>query len=146
MISRREEEYLEAIYFMSRERDVVRLVDVAERLGVRPPSAFEVLSRLASKGLVEYRGRGGVVLTERGEELARELAAKHSTLTRFLVEILGVPREIGEEDACYLEHKIHDETLKRISAFLEFALSCRFNGRTLAELFREYLERGECAQ
>ena len=45
----------------------------------------------------------------------------HSTLFRFLHDVLGVPVETADADACRLEHGLSDTTLGRLTEFLKAA-------------------------
>jgi Mn-dependent DtxR family transcriptional regulator len=66
-------------------------------------------------------------------------------LMRFLKEILMVPEEIAAQDACYIEHGLHDLTLERIRMFLEFLdVHLKEKGRiNFLERLREYYVKGE---
>jgi len=43
---------------------------------------------------------------------------RHRIISEFLQK-LGVPKEIAELDACYIEHGIHPETLEKFVKYLE---------------------------
>ncbi len=122
-LSRREEEYLEAMLILERKKGRIRIKDLAEMLGVKPPTVVEFLEKLASKGLVEYRKYYGVRLTEEGRRLAEEVFRRHEAIKRFLV-MLGVPEDVAERDACYIEHGISDESLRLMTLFIEFVERC----------------------
>ncbi len=118
--SKRFEDYLEAIYRLQKSGKTVRIRDLAKVLGVKPPSVVEYLKNLAQQGLIVYEKREHIKLTPKGEEIARKVLDKHKALQRFLKEVLMVPDNIAEEDACYMEHGLHEITLNRIKEFLEF--------------------------
>lgn len=112
----RAEEYLEAIYILSRSGKP-RIRELARRLCVSPSSVVEYLRRLAEKGYVVYKKGGVVELTPKGRELAEKVYQRHQILTDFLT-LIGVPRDIAEIDACKIEHVLHEETLERIVEFV----------------------------
>jgi len=136
----REEEYIEAIYEEVSVKGYARVGDIARRLGVAPSSVCEMLERLDRKGLVEYRKYSGVVLTDKGRELAEELNRKHRVLRDFLI-ILGVDEKIADEDACKIEHVVQAETIDRLTKFVEF-IRVVGNPRWL-DKFRVFYETGE---
>lgn len=120
----REEEYLEAILILEERRGKARIKELSEMLGVKPPSVVEYLEKLVKKGLVDYvKGRGEIKLTEEGRKIAEQVYRKHVLLRRFL-ELIGVPKEIAEEDACKIEHVVSQITLDRIIALIEFLETC----------------------
>lgn len=119
-ISKREEEYLEAMYRLYRRKGIIRVKDIARLLKVRPPSVVDALKKLAEKGFVEYEKYDRIMLTEAGEKIAEETFQKHLLLTEFFTNILGIPLEIAEEDACQFEHYVHEVTAQRIKEFARY--------------------------
>jgi DtxR family Mn-dependent transcriptional regulator len=109
------EDYLEMISFLSDEGEV-RVTDIASRLGVSKPSVLTALKVLESRDLLEHERYRSVTLTERGKEAAAEIRGRHSFLTLFLRDVLGVSPETAEQDACKMEHVLSDETLKKMKA------------------------------
>ena len=118
--SKREEEYLEAMYILVKNKGVIRVKDLSRILNVKPASVVEYLDKLASKGLVRYEKYGSITLTKEGLEIAEEIYRRHVALKEFLTLILGVPKDIAEKDACYIEHGIHNETLDRLVKLVEY--------------------------
>ncbi len=117
---KRDEDYLEGIYRIELEKGFVRVKDLADLLGVKPPTVVEKLRKLAEKGLIIYEKHENIRLTPRGRELAKKLLERHNRIREFLEIILMIPKEIAEKDACYIEHGVHEITLERITKFLEF--------------------------
>ena len=117
---KRFEDYLEAMYRLQRKGKVVRVRDLARVLKVKPPSVIEQLRKLSQHGFILYEKGEYIRLTKEGERIAKEILKKHEALRRFLRDILMVPEEIADKDACYMEHGLHEITLSRIEKFLEF--------------------------
>src|SRR5579885_219329 len=65
------EEYLEAIYNMAMEGEVVIGARLAEKFQVAPPSVTEMLKRLVRDGYIEMDERRQVRLTAQGQEIGR---------------------------------------------------------------------------
>jgi DtxR family Mn-dependent transcriptional regulator len=122
----RAEDYLEAIYAMIQNGRRPRIRELARRLGVKPSSVVEYLRKLDEEGYIVYRKGGLIRLTKKGEEIAKRVYQRHILLTKFLV-LLGVPRDIAEIDACYMEHGLHDETIKKISEFIRKCMGEKLN-------------------
>jgi len=119
-ITKREEEYLEAMYMLYKNKGVIRVKDIAKALSVKPPSVVDALKKLAEKGLIEYEKYDRILLTDRGREIAEATYSKHVFLTKFFIDILGIPPEIAEQDACQFEHYVSEITVERMKEFARF--------------------------
>jgi DtxR family Mn-dependent transcriptional regulator len=109
------EDYLEMVSFLSDEGEV-RVTDIASRLGVSKPSVLTALKILEEQGLLEHERYRTVSLTPKGAVQAAEIRERHSFLTVFLQNIVGVSPDIAEKDACKMEHFLSEETLKKMKA------------------------------
>lgn len=121
IVSKRCEEYLEIIYCMVKRGEKPRVNRIARELGVKPSSVVEFLRKLREKGFIVYEAGGEIHLTEKGLDLAKSVFNRHQAIKRFLVSI-GVSEEIAEKDACYIEHGIHEETLRKLIEFVNKTL------------------------
>ncbi len=120
----RSEEYLEAIYMLEEASGRVRVKDLAEVLGVKPPSVVDYLRRLDREGLIVYHpGRGEVKLTAEGRRIAKEVYWKHRVLEKFF-KLLGLPEATAEEEACRAEHALSMETVRRVERLIELLSNC----------------------
>jgi len=138
------EDYLEAILVLSQESGAsVRITDLSERLGVSKPSASAAVRRLAEAGFALHKRYGDVRLTRAGQKRAEDVASRHSLLYRFLTEVLGVDDEkTAQADACRLEHDLSEETVRRLTPFVEFLVGGKASNGAEAFGFEDYLARG----
>ncbi|MHC1587573.1 MAG: transcriptional regulator MntR [Candidatus Syntropharchaeia archaeon] len=141
MITKSVEDYLEAIYNLIEKKGYARTIDIANHLKIRSPSVTEMLQKLDKEGFIIYEKYRGIKLTSKGEEIAKSVKKRHEILARFL-EILGVEREIAEENACSIEHSVHPETMERLSKFVEFVSSAPKDPKWLKH-FEHYVRTGE---
>lgn len=123
-LSANTEEYLEWIYRLSREQDEVTTTDLARSLKVSPASVTGMLKRLAEKGLIHYEKYHGITLTELGAASALATIRRHGLLERLLVDVLGLPWHLVDEEAGRLEHHITPEVEARLRAFLGHPTTC----------------------
>lgn len=107
------EMYLEAIHVLSKKLPTVRSVDICEHRKVSKPSVSRAVGILKNGGYILCDDDGGLVLTEKGKEIAEKMYERHLVLTDYLISI-GVPSDIASEDACKIEHVISDETFNAI--------------------------------
>lgn len=114
------QEYVEIIHELQKKNKVARVKDIAEQHGVSRSSVSTVLNMLKERNLVIHEQYGLVELTTAGKRLGKILARRHEAIFNFLTEILGVPVQIAEEDACKLEHHISPETVEHLINFLAF--------------------------
>jgi DtxR family Mn-dependent transcriptional regulator len=103
------------VSFLSDEGEV-RVTDIATRLKVSKPSVLTALKILEEQGLLEHERYRTVTLTRKGAGRAAEIRDRHSFLTVFLRDIVGVNPETAEKDACKMEHLLSEETLKKMKA------------------------------
>ena len=118
-LSRKAEDYLEAILNVSLEKGYAKTRDIAKELGVSPPSVVEMFIKLDKLQMIEYRKYEGVVLKPKGREIASVIKYRHETLMSFL-KLISVPEKIADEDACMMEHELHPKTIEQIHLFVDF--------------------------
>ena len=112
------EMYLETILVLSKEKRVVRSVDVAEHMGFSKPSVSRAVGLLKTGGYIVVDEDGYITLTEAGHEVADKIYERHTVLTDFLSS-LGVNAETAAEDACKIEHDISDESFRAIKQLMK---------------------------
>lgn len=117
-LTTKEEDYLESILNTSLEKGYARAHDIAEDLDVVPSSVSEMFTKLGAKGLVIYRKYEGVTLTDAGRRIAEKVKFRHTILVDFLT-ILGVPKHIADQDACFMEHELNTVTIEKIKDFVK---------------------------
>jgi len=113
------EDYLEAILNIAERSGIVRVTDIASRLGITKASVAQAIANLKELGLVKQERYGPIELTQRGREIASKVQQRHLMLKRFLIEVLGVDPKIAERDACLIEHAVSPQTMEKLMSFLE---------------------------
>jgi DtxR family Mn-dependent transcriptional regulator len=137
------ENYLEAIYNLSQEKRVVRVKDIAKRLGVKMPTVTNMLKTLSERGMIDYERYEYLELTGKGSDIGSEIDQRHQTLKTFLTDILQIDRDQADEDACKMEHSVSPITLERMVEFMEFVESCPRGGMDWLAYFDEYRKHGK---
>lgn len=109
------EDYLERILELVTTKGYARVVDIASSLGISQASVTNMVKRLDGEGLLKHERYRGLVLTEAGEHLARNIARRHERLTDFL-DLLGIEPELISHDVEGMEHHVSAPTLRAIEA------------------------------
>jgi len=123
-LTEHQEMYVKAIHVLSEKHKVARVKDIAKYLGVTKSSVSSALKHLAEKELVLYDPYSYATLTKKGKGLAEELVNKYGVLSDFMTDILAVPEDLADENACRMEHVVDDFVMERLVQFLKFFKSC----------------------
>jgi DtxR family transcriptional regulator, iron-dependent repressor len=118
------EEYLETIYNMSAENEVVIGARLAEKFGVSAPTVTEMLKRLVRDGYIEMDNKRQVTLTDAGNQAAEAVLRRHRLTERFLADMLGMQWHQVHEEAGRLEHFISGAVEERVIASLNNPTTC----------------------
>lgn len=137
------EDYLEAIFDLEKEKKVVRVKDIAKRVGVKMPSVSSMLGTLNKRGLVRYEKHEYVELTPEGTAVGREMRRRHQALFSFLTGILNIDPGTADDEACRMEHALSAGTLKSLTDFMEFIEVCPRAGEEWIRRFKEFRAHGK---
>lgn len=118
------EMYLKTLAVLGGGDGSVPAAAAAERLGVSPVAANEMLRRLTAEGLVAHEQRHGFRLTEQGRAAAWDVIRRQRLWERFLVDRLELDPSGAMSSACLLEHATAPEVLDALDAFLGFPPTC----------------------
>ena len=112
------ENYLETILFLADKNGKVRITDIAGSMNISKPSVHKAVNVLTREGYIFHEKYKPIELTEKGLKAARNIAARHNAITRFLTEILEIAPEEAEREACLLEHAMSVKTVEKLLTFL----------------------------
>jgi DtxR family transcriptional regulator, Mn-dependent transcriptional regulator len=117
-----QQQYIETIYSLCQQgtHAHAHAKDIAAQLNIKMPSVTEALRNLQSMGLVNYKVRQAVTLTQRGNEVGCELTKRHKVFSEFFKEILGMDKNRADDVACRIEHVVDDKIRERFSDFLSY--------------------------
>ena len=115
----RREDYLEIISELVGLKGYATTLDISRHMNVSPPSVTKMLQKLDKDGYLEYEKYHGINLTSKGNQVAEVIRQKHSTLLEIF-EILGIKKDIANQDVEGMEHYLNPKTIKRLRKFLVF--------------------------
>ncbi len=116
--------YLETIYCIAGEGEVVRPSRLAYWLAVSPPTVSDALRRLARDGWITISKDRSVALTSAGHDVAAKLVRRHRVLERWLTDVLGFDWAAADEEADRLSSAISDAVIDRIDASMGSPTTC----------------------
>jgi DtxR family Mn-dependent transcriptional regulator len=116
-----EENYIKAIYKLTEKYgDTINTNAIAEKTNTKAASVTDMLKRLSSKELINYKKYKGVTLTAKGEKLALNIIRKHRLWEMFLVVKLGFKWDEVHEIAEELEHINSEKLIEQLDQFLDY--------------------------
>ena len=118
-VSDRMEDYLEVISELVDMKGYAATLDISRYMNVSAPSVTKMLKKLDADGYLEYEKYYGINLTEEGQRIADIIKQKHGILLDFF-EILGIGKDIANQDAEGIEHHLNPKTIRQIRKFVTF--------------------------
>ena len=116
-----EENYLKSIYRLAQDTDgQVNTNAIADNMNTRAASVTDMIKRLASKSMVEYKPYHGVSITDKGTQRALAIIRKHRLWETFLVEKLNFNWDEVHEVAEQLEHIQSALLISRLDEYLGY--------------------------
>ena len=115
------EDYLERIHALIEEKGYARVVDIASSLDVKQASVTSMVQKLGELGYLNYEKYRGLVLTDKGREIATGIQQRHETLARFF-SLFGLDAATQQRDIEGIEHHLSPatvEVLADLAAFFE---------------------------
>lgn len=132
---------MEVIHNLQRHNKPVRTTDVAHHFNVTPASVTEIFQKLDREGYINYTKYAGATPTKKGQKTALQTRKKHDTMKELLLH-LGISEKIAEEDACKMEHLLHEETIAAAMKLIETIKKCPDSPLLLKRL-QNYCKTGE---
>lgn len=97
------EDYLLVIWEFLESFDKITEKQIADRLEISPPTAYEYLLKLAEEGLINKDGKN-ISFTQNGKKATRDLVRMHRISEVFAYKFLEVPWEDTHASVMELEH------------------------------------------
>lgn len=107
--------YLEAIYIISKQKGNVRSIDVAEYLSFSRPTVSIALKQLKDEGYLDVVDNL-IKLSSIGIAEAEKMYERHEMIAQILID-LGVEKNIAYNDSCLIEHDLSDESFAAIKKY-----------------------------
>ena len=125
------QDYLKAVYGLSKNGDLVGNTQIAKKLDVAPASVTEMLKKLSEEGYIKYSPYHGSTLTEKGLIEAQKVTRKHRLLEKFLTDVLHIGKDKVHTQACQMEHALSDEAEESLCRLLKHPDTCSDDGKAI---------------
>ncbi len=116
--------YLEAIYYIRAEGEVVRSARLADWLSVSRPTVTVALRRMTRDGMVRLNAHKEIQLTARGDTAAAAIVRRHRIMERWLTDVLGLDWVAADAEAERLEHAVSEVVEERLYRTLGAPKTC----------------------
>ena len=113
-----EENYLKTIFHLQQVDDTVSTSQVAEAIQTKPASVTDMMKKLHTKKLLNYKRYHGFSLSAEGRRVAVGIIRRHRLWEYFLSEKLAFSWEEVHSIAEELEHVRHKKLIDRLDDFL----------------------------
>ena len=113
------EDYLERIHELIEEKGYARVVDIASSLQVKQASVTSMVQKLDELGYLNYEKYRGLILTDKGRNVATRIQKRHETLSRFF-SLLGLDLATQQRDIEGIEHHLSAETVEVLADLAKF--------------------------
>jgi Mn-dependent DtxR family transcriptional regulator len=114
------EDYLERIHELIEEKGYARVVDIASSLDVKQASVTSMVQKLGELGYLNYEKYRGLILTDKGREVATGIQKRHETLSRFF-SLFGLSEETQKRDIEGIEHHLSPATVEVLATSRSFS-------------------------
>ena len=118
-LSQSAEDYLERIHELIEGKGSARVVDIASSLRIRQASVTSMVQKLGEAGYLKYEKYRGLILTDKGRDVARRIRGRHETLSRFF-SLLGIDAESQQQDIEGIEHHLSADTVQLLDDLATF--------------------------
>lgn len=146
MSSKSIEDYLKALYILSRNGTLISTSEIAEYFKIAPASVTEMLKKLARKGYVKYSPYHGASLTSKGLQTAEKMARKHRLLERFLHDVLRIKKDKVHLEADEMEHALSDDAEESLCRFLNHPDKCPDDDKIIPACNLPFSSCEECVE
>ena len=140
------EDYLKAVYDLSKNGTPVSTNEISHALKVAPASVTEMLKKLSENNYLQYSPYHGTTLTSQGLRIAQKTVRKHRLLERFLYDTLKIDKLKVHNQACEMEHSLSDEAEESLCRLLNHPDRCPDDGKAIPPCDLQIRSCEECMQ
>jgi DtxR family Mn-dependent transcriptional regulator len=115
-----EENYLKALFTLSKDKGSVSVNDLSQHLNIKMPTVTNMMKKMALKKLVHYESYKPLILTKKGKKEAALIIRKHRLTEMYLVEKMGFGWEEVHNIAEQIEHIKSPKLFAKMAELLDY--------------------------
>ena len=123
MVSKALEEYVKAMYVLSKQNGQIRVTDIANKMNISKASVNKAVKNLKEEGMLDYEAYGEIKLTQEGENLAKKILEAYDIGVLFFRDVLNLNEEQAIKDAEGLKTSISDEAFNSLARYVHKELN-----------------------
>lgn len=117
------EDYLLAIYRLSKEKGYTNNIGIARALDLTRASVSEMVRKLVDENCIQLDGHR-ISLTPAGQKKAENTISTHRLWEVFLMEHLHLTKEEAHDQADLLEHVTFEPLSEALNKYLNYPTAC----------------------
>ena len=120
-LNKSKEDYLKHIFLLlETQSEPIKTTTLSERLKVSPAAVTDQTQKLSAAGYIKYLKYKGVLLTNKGHKVGKNMVRRHRILELFLHQILSLSWDTVHAEAERLEHAVSDTLINQMEIKLGF--------------------------
>ena len=114
------EMYLETLLILSKQKNTVRAIDIADYMNFSKASVSRALGKLKDGKFILVDNDGYIAFTEKGRAIAESIYERHTLLTQYFINI-GVDEETASAHTAdeYISEKDYREQVEFFKEVVE---------------------------
>ena len=119
-ISKSLEEYIKTMYVLQKQKGIIRVTDIAQKMKCTKASVNKAIKQLKEKGI--HPGLAVVIvgeITKDGVKLAKKVLEAYDIVYLFLTELLGIEKKEANLEAEKMKQSMEDATLNKLAKYVQ---------------------------
>ena len=118
-ISKSLEEYIKTMYVLQKQKGIIRVTDIAQKMKCTKASVNKAIKQLKEKAYVNYEKYGKIEITKDGVKLAKKVLEAYDIVYLFLTELLGIEKKEANLEAEKMKQSMEDATLNKLAKYVQ---------------------------
>ena len=118
-ISKSLEEYIKTMYVLQKQKGIIRVTDIAQKMKCTKASVNKAIKQLKEKAYVIYETYGKIEITKDGVKLAKKVLEAYDIVYLFLTELLGIEKKEANLEAEKMKQSMEDATLNKLAKYVQ---------------------------
>ena len=122
-ISKSLEEYIKTMYVLQKQKGIIRVTDIAQKMKCTKASVNKAIKQLKEKDYVNYETYGKIELTDKGTDLAKKILEAYDISYVFFKDVIGLDEDASKREAEKLKLTMEDSTINNLAKYVHKVLN-----------------------